>query len=31
MDNSYNFNKLKNKFTLWYHNPNDSGWELKLH
>ena len=25
----YKFNKLNSIFTLWYHNPNDNGWELK--
>jgi translation initiation factor 4E len=27
--NKYEFHKLDDKFSLWYHNPNDSGWELK--
>ena len=29
-ENKYNLNKLKKKFSLWYHNPNDEGWGLKI-
>ena len=26
---SYKFNNLNNKFSLWYHNPSNNGWKLK--
>jgi len=27
--NYYKVHKLEHKFSWWYHNPNDSGWELE--
>lgn len=29
MDHEYKFHKLNSNFCLWYHNPNEHGWELE--